>query len=477
MKMKNKKYAKQTAMMESNKPGTHAPDWTTAKVRDWNVPELRAADSFIRISPDINVPMTDRVQRLVDTSGFRRLSRMSQLGLVSYVYPGATHTRFEHSLGVYRNAIEYIQRLASDSTFSELMTDRHIRLLLVSALLHDIGHWPFCHAIEDMRLPGMPRHETLASRLLLSPEIGNLLVEDWQLDPKDVASVLNGTLGKPVVDCSSSQEDRAMVILVSILSGPIDIDKIDYLERDSLHAGVPYGRNFDRHRLISSLCIDSSKHRLAITEKGRTAAEMMVFARYIMFSEVYWHHAVRSATAMLQHVTYDLQQAGLATDDWLEMNESQVAEYLRQHCRGRTVESCAEGLFGPHRKLYKRIAQFDVLNYPDLHCKLARRPFAEIAELSKRLVGMIQSRYHITMEEHDLLIDAPPVKLEVQFQIDVRQRDGTLKSLVEMSPVVHTLATRQFDDMVKRVRIFVKPNLRPAMSEIDFASLISDMVD
>jgi HD superfamily phosphohydrolase len=175
------------------------------------------------------------------------------------------------------------------------MTDRHIRLLLVSALLHDIGHWPFCHAIEDMRLDGLPRHETLANRLISSDEIAHLLVSDWQLEPVEVANVLSGTIGKSIVANPSSDEDRAMAILVSILSGPIDIDKIDYLERDSLHAGVPYGRNFDRHRLISSLCIDPAHHRLAITEKGRTAAEMMVFARYIMFSEVYWHHSVRSA--------------------------------------------------------------------------------------------------------------------------------------------------------------------------------------
>ena len=76
-----------------------------------------------------------------------------------------------------------------------------------------------------------------------------------------------------------------------MLSGPIDIDKMDYLARDSLHAGVPYGRNFDQQRLIGSLCLNEAGDGLAITDKGKTAAEMMVFARYVMFSEVYWHHA------------------------------------------------------------------------------------------------------------------------------------------------------------------------------------------
>ena len=79
---------------------------------------------------------------------------------------------------------------------------------------------------------------------------------------------------------------------------------MDYLARDSLHAGVPYGRNFDQSRLIGSLCLNEAGDGLAITDKGKTAAEMMVFARYVMFSEVYWHHAVRSATAMLQRAFY-----------------------------------------------------------------------------------------------------------------------------------------------------------------------------
>ena len=99
-----------------------------------------------------------------------------------------------------------------------------------------------------------------------------------------------------------------------MLSGPIDIDKMDYLHRDSLHAGVPYGRHFDQQRLIGSLCLNEAGDGLAITDKGKTAAEMMVFARYVMFSEVYWHHGVRSATAMLQraffllHGTLDLER-------------------------------------------------------------------------------------------------------------------------------------------------------------------------
>ena len=133
---------------------------------NWGLPELESPSSVIRISPDINVPVTARVKRIVDAPAFRRLSKISQLGMVAMVYPGATHTRLEHSLGVYRNAIEFLQRLSGDDALGRVLDEYHAKLFVVSALLHDVGHWPFCHLIEDMRLQGIPRHESLARRLI-----------------------------------------------------------------------------------------------------------------------------------------------------------------------------------------------------------------------------------------------------------------------------------------------------------------------
>ena len=116
-------------------------------------------------------------------------------------------------------------------------------------------------------------------------------------------------------------------VVVKLLSGPIDVDKMDYLMRDSLHAGVPYGRNFDQSRLINSLCLNEMGDGLAITDKGKTAAEMMVFARYVMFSEVYWHHAVRSATAMLQRAFLMLHES-LDIDSLFRMSQRPMTEAM-----------------------------------------------------------------------------------------------------------------------------------------------------
>ena len=446
---------------------------------NWGVPELDTPSSVIRISPDVNVPITQRVKRIIDTPAFRRLSRISQLGMVAFVYPGATHTRMEHSLGVYRNAIEFLQRLAGDDALGRVLGEYDVKLFLVAALLHDIGHWPFCHAIEDLRQVGIPRHESLARRLITHGEIASVLKQDWQIIPEDVANLLAPPPFAPPPQenqNSHSNGDSTLALLQSMLSGPIDIDKLDYLERDSLHAGVPYGRNFDRNRLVSSLCIDATRNRLAITDKGRTAAEMMVFARYVMFSEVYWHHAVRSATAMLQRSVYELRDETALTHAWIDMNEAEMIDSLRKACKDEAWSPCIDGLFGPKRQLYKRVAQFDFLNHPEEHRALARKPYSEIVQLSAKLASHIQSQTGTAIGPHDILIDAPPIKLEVQFQLDVRQRDGSYRTLGELSPVVHALATKQFDDIVKRVRIFVRPELRDQIASIDFASMVRGLV-
>ena len=134
------------------------------------IPEVVGLDtkrSLVRIPPELDVPLTGRVRQLVDTPEFRRLSRISQLGLVSLVYPAALHTRFEHCLGVYRLALLLLKQLAHDPRFADAVRAEDGELFLATALLHDLGHWPFCHPMEDVGLPRVPRHEFFANRYLL----------------------------------------------------------------------------------------------------------------------------------------------------------------------------------------------------------------------------------------------------------------------------------------------------------------------
>jgi len=427
-----------------------------------DLPELNLQHGvqWIRIPSELDVPVTPRVKSILDSSAMRRLSRISQLGLVSQVYPGATHSRLEHSLGVYRLAVQVLAQISRSADFAGALDDESAKLFLIAALVHDVGHWPYCHPLEDMRLDWIPRHEQLAKELICDEELGKIIRDEWQVEPEQVAEFLAPeTSSKPS-------------LLRSLLNGPIDVDKMDYLQRDSLHAGVPYGRNFDVGRLINSLCAGPDG-RIAITEKGKTAAEMMVFARYVMFSEVYWHHAVRCATAMLQRIVYEIfrSEPGVASrlsepSHWLMQSEAEFAnEILEKTANRAPLHSLAAGLFGRQRRLYKRLAQFNFTENSAVHSALARRPYINLVTCAERLSERLSCFSLRRLEPTDVLIDAPPVKLEVQFQLDVRQRNATAEvgsdrffQLGNLSPVVSSLATNQFDNFVKRVRVFVCPD-------------------
>jgi HD superfamily phosphohydrolase len=244
-----------------------------------------------------------------------------------------------------------------------------------------------------------------------------------------------------------------------MLSGPIDVDKIDYLMRDSLHAGVPYGQHFDRRRLINSLCLNEKGDGLAITDKGKTAAEMMVFARYVMFSEVYWHHAVRSATAMFQRAFFMLQEK-LALDRLLGMNEPPMIESLVAAAANSPAADLLSGIFGERRRLYKRLAQYSYFEDPDMYRRLARRPYADLVRVAECIAAALSAAMKSPVAAHEILVDAPPTELEVDFNVEVLFTKQTVyRTLGDISPVVRTLAREQFDDYVKRVRVLIHPRL------------------
>ena len=308
-----------------------------------------------------------------------------------------------------------------------------------------------------MNLSGVPEHELFANSFLLESEIADTLRDDWGIAPREIVSLL-----------SEKPRDVKSRLLASMLSGPIDVDKMDYLMRDSLHAGVPYGRNFDQQRLIGSLCVNEAGDGLAISEKGRTAAEMMVFARYVMFSEVYWHHAVRCATAMLQRAFFLLR-------DQLDLDT------LFRHGRTGDDRSAAGGGRRParcgtaRRPLRPRAATLQTIRPIQCLPESGAVPAfgASTVRLSGRCVPRIWPKCSAdnlarAVAAHEVLFDAPPVKLEVQFNVQIHfPKESCYRSLGDVSPVVKTLAQQQFDDYVKRVRIFVHPRLVPLLERVD----------
>jgi uncharacterized protein len=242
-----------------------------------------------------NIRVDPVAMRLVDTPAFQRLRYVKQLGLAHLVYPGAIHSRFEHALGTYHLAGRTLTLLAERGELTELAADEP-RIVRYAALLHDIGHYPFSHALEEI---GAIRHEDVAGALLTAGPIGAVLTEELGVGaPESVHDLVVGSSGSA---------------LQGLISGSLDLDKIEYLKRDAFMCGVPYGE-IDVDRLTNSMVILRDPihggRALGVAEKALSALESLLFAKYQMYRNVYWHHAVRSATAMYKRLVEDALGSG-----------------------------------------------------------------------------------------------------------------------------------------------------------------------
>ncbi|MGW9330471.1 HD domain-containing protein [Bosea sp. NPDC055594] len=283
-------------------------------------------------------------RKVINSEPFQRLRNIHQLALTYLVYPGATHRRFEHSLGVMHLASQIYDIITGPgnvhSRINYLLPDgdslRYWRSVIrMAALCHDIGHLPFSHAAEHKLLPKGWDHERITKDLILSDE----MKEIWNnmtapLRPEDVVKLSVG-----VKKCPELQFTIWETILSEVIVGDsFGADRMDYLLRDSYHAGVQYGR-FDHNRLINSIRIlprsekGSLEPSLGIEQGGLEAAESLILARYFIYRQVYFHHIRRVYDI---HLIDFLQnwlpagQFGTNKHDHLSMTDAEVISGIRQ---------------------------------------------------------------------------------------------------------------------------------------------------
>src|SRR5687768_6552796 len=218
--------------------------------------------------------------RLIDTAEFQRLRRIKQLGLGLYTYQGAEHSRFTHSLGALHLMTRVLDRLGETYKIAE--EDR--AAARAAALLHDVGHGSFSHVMENVL--GF-HHEALTAQAVSSAEteIGQVLSSYSPELPGRVAAIVEGTF-KPAS-------------LAQLVSSQLDVDRMDYLLRDSLMTGAKYGL-YDLEWIVNALQIDEEGDRIYVAARGVFAVEEYLQARYYMFRQVYFHRTLRSAEAVLR---------------------------------------------------------------------------------------------------------------------------------------------------------------------------------
>ena len=250
-----------------------------------------------------NIWIDETALRLIDTPAFQRLRRVRQLGLAYLVYPGAVHTRFDHALGVYHLTGRALGRLDVAGELADL-PERDTTILRLAGLLHDIGHYPFSHTLEELETDLVPDdHEQAAGKFLADPEVAASLEALGAGVADEIHELILGRSAGP---------------LQGLVSGSLDLDKIEYLTRDAQFCGVPYG-DIDVDRLLDSLRLlrdpNSGRMEVGVAAQGVSALESLLFAKYQMFRNVYWHHAVRAASVLFQRLVRDALTDGWASSE------------------------------------------------------------------------------------------------------------------------------------------------------------------
>lgn len=392
-------------------------------------------------------------QRVLNSRPFQRLRNIHQLALTYLVYPGATHRRFEHSLGVMEFATRIFDVVTDGNNIDHdevraIFPDEEDelrywrRVLRLAALCHDLGHLPFSHAAEDRLLPEGADHESISRAYIYSDEMQSI----WKavkppVQPEDIALLAVGA--EPGERMPTWQG-----ILSEIITGDVfGADRMDYLLRDSLHTGVAYGR-FDHHRLIDTLRLlpesqagpkdaddaDAREPTLGIEEGGVQSAEALLLARYFSFSQVYFHRARRIYDIHLADFlrAWRVDQGGFLPHELephLALTDNEVLAAIATAARAG-----AEPLRTLARRISERGQRFVLAYEPTPHD-------LEInADAGKQIAEALRARY-----EADAVREDRYGKATAPFDFPVRRHDRQVVSSTGMSEVLTKVPTARFD--------------------------------
>jgi HD superfamily phosphohydrolase len=356
--------------------------------------------------------------RIIDTAAFQRLRYIRQLGLAHLVYPGATHTRFDHALGVYHLAVTALRLLRDRGPVDPAIWES-AELVPYAALLHDIGHYAFSHAVEELEADVIPEdHEAVSARFFQSPELSEALRPLGPGAASRIHDVIRGTSSVP---------------LRGLVSGSLDLDKMEYLRRDARFCGVPYGE-VDVDRLLQGLVLlqdpGSGSWEVGLHEKAASTLESLLFAKYQMFRNVYWHHAVRAATVLYKRIVEEAVGAGLVTAEELvgPTDEELLYEVGRRADEedGEVAERLATRWLPAlrHRRLPKRSLELTAADLSGI--ELA--DWVGLDSHEKRAVEDELAR-EVDLEPGEVVIDFPVKRTMFSLDALILRRSGVVERL------------------------------------------------
>ena len=395
-----------------------------------------------------NITLDDAALSLVDSAPFQRLRYVRQLGHAFLVYPGATHSRFEHALGAYHLTRRALATLESRGELAGVSEDDRAAVTF-AALLHDVGHYPFSHSLEEA---GFPAHEAQ----------GEARITQGVLEER-LRAIGGAGFAARVAELIGS---RSASPLQGLISGTLDLDKIDYLCRDSRMCGVPYG-TVDVDRLLGSITVlpagPGGSRTLGVQEKGVSALESLLFAKYQMYRNVYWHHAVRSATCMFKRAARSAVRRGTVTRERVaELTDEALMQLLIEQDGSPLARALRE------RRLYKR-----ALDLPGNEVRSASPEWvAEDPALLEQVEDALAGELGLSAGE--LLLDFPSRHSMLGVDLPLKLRDGSVERLTDEGRAGHLGLPRIAQELyqsARRLRVFVA---RPAGRTLeDLARLVA----
>ena len=375
---------------------------------------------------------------LINTKEFQRLRRIKQLGTSGYTFHGGEHSRFSHCLGAY----EIARRITKifDEKYLQTWDNHESLLVMVTALLHDVGHGAYSHSFERLFDTD---HEEITRQIITSPEteINRVLTQVSPDFPEKVASVINHTYPNKQV--------------VQLISSQIDVDRMDYLLRDSFYTGASYGQ-FDLTRILR--VIRPVENGIAFQRNGMHAVEDYVVSRYQMYMQVYFHPASRAMEVLLQNLLKRAKSLYEDQKDFFKLTSPNLLPFFEKRFSLQDYLALDDGVMNTYFQSW--MTSPDTI-LSDLAQRYVNRKvfksmiFSEenekhldvLRQLVKQ-VGFEPDYYTAIHRNFDLPYDfyRPDVE-KPRTQIEIIQKDGSLAELSSLSPIVQSLTgTRQGDN-------------------------------
>ena len=382
-----------------------------------------------------NIRLDPIALALLDTPVVQRLRYVRQLGLAFLVYPGATHSRFEHALGAY-HLTGVALRLLDERGALAGVSQRDQQIVRAAALLHDVGHYPFSHALEEI---GVTHHEEVARPLIMEGPVADALVHALGPSaPAEVFALITGRSGSA---------------LQGLISGSIDLDKVEYLKRDAAMCGVPYGE-IDVDRLINSLVLVphpvNGAPTIGVHEKGLSALESLLFAKYQMYRNVYWHHAVRSATAMYKRlVAVALEANAVDAKTVARCTDEGLLVKLEATTLPADAAAMLAGIRG--RRLHKRTHECPAATLGDEVGEWIASDYA----LTRRVEDALAQE--LGLNKGELLLDFPAKTQMLGLELPMLRRNGQIEQLTAAGWEGDINLPRLSDELyrsARRLRVF-----------------------